>query len=330
MRKLNQGEHLMLVADEVHRMGSPKRRNVLSIETGARLGLSATPRRYGDPVGTAALFDYFGGLIPPPFTLEDAIKSGVLTRYFYFPQRISLTAGEQKHWDEISDEIKKLMARMGTKPDGSINIDSNPRLKQLLINRSRIVKNASGKVPLAIRVLKEKFQAGQKWIVYCDNIAQLNAVCTGARAEGFDAYEYYADMEGDRDVTLEYFSQNGGILVSIKCLDEGVDIPSTTDALILASSQNPREFIQRRGRILRNSAGKLFAHLYDAITVPVVSDDENEKGLSIISAELARAIQFGEGAENPACVTDLKNIALDYQIEYNTIKDGGIEDDDEE
>ena len=330
VRKLNQGEHLMLVADEVHRMGSPKRRNVLSIETGARLGLSATPRRYGDPVGTAALFEYFGGLIPPPFTLEDAIKSGVLTRYFYFPQRISLTAGEQKQWDEISDEIKKLMARMGTKPDGSINIDSNPRLKQLLINRSRIVKNASGKVPLAIRVLKEKFQAGQKWIVYCDNIAQLNAVCSRARAEGFDAYEYYADMEGDRDVTLEYFSQNGGVLVSIKCLDEGVDIPSTTDALILASSQNPREFIQRRGRILRNSAGKLFAHLYDAITVPVVSDAENEKGLSIICAEIARAIQFGEGAENPACVTDLKNIAVDYQIEYNTIKDGGIEDDDEE
>ncbi|ASS37453.1 type III restriction endonuclease subunit R [Mogibacterium pumilum] len=330
IKKLSQGSHLMLVADEVHRMGSPKRRNILNIETGARLGLSATPRRYGDPVGTAALFEYFDGLIPPPFTLEDAIKSGVLTRYFYFPQRISLTDGEQQRWDEISDEIRKLMARTGNAPDGTVNIDSNPRLKQLLINRSRIVKNASGKVSLAIKVLKEKFQSGQKWIVYCDNIAQLNAVCSKARAEGFDAYEYYADMEGDRDMTLDYFSQNGGVLVSIKCLDEGVDIPSTTDALILASSQNPREFIQRRGRILRNSAGKLFAHLYDAITVPVVSENENEKGLSIISAELSRAIQFGENAENPACVTDLKNIAVDYQIEYSTIKDGGIEDDDEE
>lgn len=329
IRKLSQGNHLMLVADEVHRMGSPKRRNILSIETGARLGLSATPRRYGDPIGTADLFDYFGGLIPPPFTLEDAIKSGVLTRYFYFPQRISLTAGEQQRWDELSDEIKRIMAQMGNNSDGSLNIDSDPRLKQLLISRSRIVKNASGKVPLAIKVLKEKFQAGQKWIVYCDNITQLNAVCLRARAEGFDAYEYYADMEGDRDMTLDYFYQNGGVLVSIKCLDEGVDIPSTTDALILASSQNPREFIQRRGRVLRNSAGKLFAHLYDAITVPAVSEDESEKGLSIISAELSRAIQFGESAENPACVTDLKNIAVDYQIEYSTIKDGGIEDDEE-
>jgi superfamily II DNA or RNA helicase len=330
IHKLSQGEHLMIVADEMHRMGSPKRREILNISTGARLGLSATPRRYGDPDGTQALFDYFGGLIPPPFTLEDAIKSGVLTRYFYYPQRISLTQKEQENWDTVTDEIRKLMARMGNKGDGSVNINSNPRLKQLLINRARIVKNAAGKVSLAIKVLKEKFREGQKWIVYCDNITQLNAVCSQARSEGFDAYEYYAEMEGDRDTTLEYFSQNGGVLVSIKCLDEGVDIPSTTDALVLASSQNPREFIQRRGRILRNSSGKLFAHLYDAITVPVVAEDENEKGLSIIAAELSRAIEFGESAENPACVTDLKNIAIDYQIEYDTIKDGGIEEDDEE
>ena len=330
IRKLSQGEHLMIVADEMHRMGSPKRRNILTINSGARLGLSATPRRYGDPDGTARLFDYFGGLIPPPFTLEDAIKSGVLTRYFYYPQRISLTVSEQEAWNEITEEIRKLIARMGKSEDSSLNINANPRLKQLLINRARIIKNASGKVPLAIKTLKERFKEGQKWIIYCDNITQLNLVCSKARDEGFDAYEYYAEMEGDRDTTLEYFSQNGGILVSIKCLDEGVDIPSTTDALILASSQNPREFIQRRGRILRNSAGKLFAHLYDAITVPVVAEDENEKGLSIIAAELARAIQFGISAENPSCVTDLKNIAVDYQIDYDTIKDGGIEDDDEE
>lgn len=330
IKRLSQGEHLMMVADEMHRMGSPKRRKILSIDSGARLGLSATPRRYGDPEGTRALFGYFGGLIPPPFTLEDAIKSGVLTRYFYYPQRISLSSREQEEWDMITNEIRTVLARMGNKANGNININSNPRLKQLLINRSRIVKNASGKVPLAIKLLKEKFKPGQKWIIYCDNISQLNEVCSQARTAGFDAYEYYAEMEGDRDTTLEYFSQNGGVLVSIKCLDEGVDIPSTTDALVLASSQNPREFIQRRGRILRNSAGKLFAHLYDAITVPVVAEDENEKGMSIIAAELSRAIQFGESAENPACVTDLKNIAIDYKINYDTIKDGGIEDDNEE
>ena len=213
--------------------------------------------------------------------------------------------------------------------DDKVSVVDNPRLKQLLINRSRIVKNASGKVQLAMRILKEKFEKGQKWIVYCDNISQLKEVLNLALNAGYDAYEYYAAMNGDRENTLSYFKTNGGILISIKCLDEGVDIPSTTHALILASSQNPREFIQRRGRILRRSSGKLFAHLYDAITVPIVEDDEDVRGLSIIWAELSRAIEFGKSAENPACVTDLKNIAIDFQIDYELIKDGGIEEDDQ-
>lgn len=181
---------------------------------------------------------------------------------------------------------------------------------------------------LAIDLLQKEYVNGQSWIIYCDNIVQLKSVLDNAIEAGFDAYEYYADMEGDRDETLRYFSKNGGVLVSIKCLDEGVDIPSTTHALILASSQNPREFIQRRGRILRKAPGKLFAHLYDAITVPVVEDDETSKTMSIIIGELSRAIQFGLGAENPACVTDLKNIAVDFQIDYKSLQDIGMEDDD--
>lgn len=330
LRRINQGEHLFIVVDEVHRIGSPKRRNILQLETGPRLGLSATPRRYGDAEGTAAIFDYFGGLIPPPFTLDDAIKSKVLTKYFYNPLKIKLTPEEQENWNDLTREITKLVARLGGDERRSINFNAHPRLKQLVLNRARIVKNAAGKVDLAINLLKAKYKNGQKWIVYCDNITQLKAVLNKARSAGFNAYEYYADMVGSRDETLRYFGLNGGVLVSIKCLDEGVDIPSTTHALILASSQNPREFIQRRGRILRNSPGKLFAHLYDAITVPIIEEDEDTKALSIISGELARAIQFGEGAENPACVTDLKNIAVDFHIDYRTLNDEGIEEEDED
>lgn len=329
VKNVSQGKHLFIVADEVHRLGSPRRRNALNIDAGARLGLSATPRRYGDPEGTAVLFDYFGGLIPPPYTLDDAIKSGVLTKYFYNPLTITLTQKEQEEWNDVTKQISQLMARMKSNGNADISITSNTRLKQLLINRARIVKNASGKVPLAINLLLREYVGGQSWIIYCDNITQLKKVLNGAIDAGFDAFEYYADMEGDRDETLRYFAKNGGVLVSIKCLDEGVDIPSTTHALILASSQNPREFIQRRGRILRNSPGKLFAHLYDAITVPVVETEETPKSMSIIIGELSRAIEFGLGAENPACVTDLKNIAVDYQIDYNSLQNTGIEEDDD-
>lgn len=328
VKNVSQGEHLFVVADEVHRLGSPHRQNALNINAGARLGLSATPRRYGDPEGTAALFEYFGGLVPPPYTLDDAIKSGVLTKYFYNPLTITLTQKEQNDWNDVTKQISQLMARMKANGSTDASIASNTRLKQLLIDRARIVKNASGKVPLAINLLLKEYVGGQSWIIYCDNITQLKNVLNGAIDAGFDAFEYYADMEGDRDETLRYFSKNGGVLVSIKCLDEGVDIPSTTHALILASSQNPREFIQRRGRILRNSPGKLFAHLYDAITVPVVESEETPKSMSIIIGELSRAIQFGLGAENPACVTDLKNIAIDYQIDYSSLQNTGMEEDD--
>lgn len=327
--RISVGDHIFLVADEVHRLGSENRRKFFQVQTGARLGLSATPRRYGDPDGTAAILEYFDGLIPPPFTLTDAINSGVLTRYFYYPQKVKLTSKEQDDWNTITKEIQKLIARTRTKSDEKINIAGHPKLKRLLINRARIVKNAENKVKLAIDLLKDKYRPGQRWIVYCDNRMQLQKVLTGALSAGIDAYEYYAEMEGDREMTLQYFSNNGGVLVSIRCLDEGVDIPETTHALILASSQNPREFIQRRGRILRQSPGKYFAFLYDAITVPVVTDSDNSNSLSIISAELSRAIQFGANAENPACVTDLKNIAIDFNIDYEKLSGGGIEDDDE-
>ena len=74
IRNVVDGSHLLLVTDEVHRIGSPARRNILKINAGERLGLSATPIRYGDPEGTAAIFEYFGGVVPPVFSLEDAIK----------------------------------------------------------------------------------------------------------------------------------------------------------------------------------------------------------------------------------------------------------------
>ena len=148
--------------------------------------------------------------------------------------------------------------------------------------------------------------------------------------KGLDAYEYYADMPGDRDVTLKYFESHGGILVSIRCLDEGVDIPSTTHALIIASSKNPREFIQRRGRVLRLSEGKAFSHIYDAVILPNGRVDRGDKSQNIVINELARAIQFGAWAENPSCITDMKVIALDYGVNYLDYIAEGDEDDEEE
>lgn len=129
----------------------------------------------------------------------------------------------------------------------------------------------------------------------------------------------------EKETTLKLFKLFGGIVVSIRCLDEGVDIPETTHALILASSQNPREFIQRRGRILRKSENKNFARLYDTIVVPANLSETDEES-KIVESELARAIQFGEWSEDPKCIVDLKITAIRNNIDYQHIKESGIED----
>lgn len=329
-QSVNQGNHLFLVADEVHRLGSPFRRNILKLDSGPRLGLSATPQRFGDEEGTSAIFDYFGGIIPPPFTIKDAIKSGVLTKYFYNPHEIKLSVNEQDEWDLLTTRLSKLIAQQIHPGVRISNIIAESGIKYLLIQRARIIKNAEKKVELAVQVIREYYEEGQRWILYCDNQTQLRRILNSLKINGFSPYEYHSAMPGDRTETLRFFSINGGILVSIKCLDEGVDIPETTHALILASSKNPREFIQRRGRILRLSPNKPFAVLHDAIVTPNKTEEEQTKQLSIINAELARAIQFGEWAENPACIARLKNIAVDFGIDLSEVANGGFEDDEEE
>ena len=330
LSSVSQGEHLMLVADEVHRLGSEKRRKVFSLQTGARLGLSATPIRYGDPEGTNAIFDYFGGIVPPVFSLEDAIQAKVLTPYFYTPLTMSLSDDEQERWDELTNNIRRALGRFSGSKEKMAAALKSPRIQMMMIARSRIVKNASAKVGLAIDTIDKFYKKGQRWIIYCDNKTQLKEVLSRLLRKGYDAYEYHSEMLGDREQTKAYFSINGGVLVSIRCLDEGVDIPATTHALILASSKNPREFIQRRGRILRRSEGKAFAYLFDAIVTPRKAHDSDDRSVSIIEGELARAIQFGEWAENPSCIAELKLIALDYGIDIEKSKTGGFEADDEE
>lgn len=324
IEKIIPSNKLMVVADEVHRMGSCGNRVFFKVEAGIKLGLSATPRRYGDYEGTQSIFNYFGDIIQPPFTLKDAIDAGILCKYFYYPEVVSLTQDEQTKWDDLSSEIKVAYARLiGTlKADDVFN---NNKIKMLLLKRSSIIKNAFNKISLTKKIISENYKNGDRWIVYCDNQQQLKLVLQELSSLPFRSYEYHSEMEGDRNETLKYFSSIGGIIVSIKCLDEGIDIPSTTHALILASSKNPREFIQRRGRILRKNEGKFFSYLYDAIVLPnkFVENDQDSK---IVQAELARAIQFGGWAENPGCITRMKLIASDNNIDLSLFENIGNED----
>ncbi|WP_080337627.1 DEAD/DEAH box helicase family protein [Enterobacter ludwigii] len=322
IKGLNQGDHLLIVADEVHQIGSPKNSLALAIRSGASLGLSATPIRYGDPEGTQRIFDRFGPIIQPAITLQDAIAAGRLVNYEYFPHIVYLSDDESELWKKFTKQIRFELAKT-QKEDGNGRLTE--KAKMLLIQRSRIAKKARAKTGLAAGVIKKEFQEGQSWLVYCEDSTQLDEMLSKLRNEGFSPLEYYSNMPGDKVEALNWFKRFGGILVSIKCLDEGIDIPAVSHAFILASSQNPRQFIQRRGRVLRKSPGKDLAVIHDAIVVPLNQESESEQ-ISLLKAELIRALEFADSALNKGAGADLRRIALEMGIDSSCEDEAAIED----
>jgi superfamily II DNA or RNA helicase len=317
----------MLVADEVHRLGSPVHSALMDERLfGARLGLSATPERAGDPGGTNAILTYFRGILEPRYTLADAVRDGVLTRYFYRPHVVELTQDENQDYEAQSAQIATLQARINT---GNQTTGLYEKLKRLLIRRARIIKQARDKVNLAVNVLTTEYSHGQRWIVYCDDLNQLNSISQSLLQAGIQNLPFHSQMDGDRNETLRWLQSVGGVVVAIKCLDEGVDIPSVTHALILASSKNPREFIQRRGRVLRQAPNKPLAYVHDAIVVPPRTTEERRPLDPITAGELARAVEFAQHADNPAAAADLQQIAIDAGIEWRTMINNGVEDEED-
>ena len=324
LASLNQGKHIMLIADEVHEVGSRENSKALTIDSGPRLGLSATPKRYGDPEGTSKILNYFGVIVQPPYTLVDAINDRRLVPYEYFPVTVRLNAEESEQWAKETDKISKEFARSKRDRDGNVHI--SPYLQNLIIQRSRIAKKAKAKTPLTVDILKKQYHEGESWLIYCEDQFQLRQVMDSLKREGFSPLEYHTNMESDTTATLEYFENFGGILCSIKCLDQGVDIPKISHAIILASSQNPRQFIQRRGRVLRTCKDKYKAVLFDAIVVPVSLESEPEQ-FSLLKSEFQRGIQFAKTALNSSAAIELANLAIELDIDPVGLMDSdGIEE----
>ena len=253
IKRVLQGDHLLVVADEVHRIGSPRHRRIMTITSGGRLALSATPKRYGDPEGTDAILGYFGRVVRPKFGIPEAIRAGRLVPYSYHVIEVALNQDEQERWDTFTEKIRKAYARL---PEADGTKITSPAFQTLLIQRARILKQARSKVEAARQTVTQNYRDGDRWLVYCDDSNQLNQVLATLRDAGLPTFEYWTGSDSALPETLDFFARNGGIIVAIRCLDEGVDLPSLDHALILASSANPREFIQRRGRVLRRAPGK--------------------------------------------------------------------------
>lgn len=284
-------ENTLIIGDEVHKFGALESRKIAEeFEPAARLGLSATPLRKRDDEGTEAIYGFFGKQLEPIYTLKQAINDGNLSPYRFDFQEARLSEEEQTKWDEYTFKIGQLMAKEEQKKPGPMS----PELERLLISRARVAKLADSKVQLAAKTIIDSFEEGDRFLAYCETGEHVDALESELALLGasMTIMKYLASNEEEHDRVMNHFSNFGGLIIAIRCLDEGVDIPAINKAVILSSSQSPREFIQRRGRLLRMHAGKVRAELFDFLTLKV-------SGEILQRTEFERLEEFAADADNP-------------------------------
>ena len=305
----------LIIADEVHNLGARNLKESLPEQITLRLGLSATPVRFMDEDGTEAVMNYFGPVVASIGVLADAISSEppVLCPYDYYPIIVEFNNEESEKYIEITKKLARYIRDPRTE-------EISPLALLLLLERSRIIANAKGKIPALILQL-EPFKHSTHILVYCgdgslevdENIdegtimtRQVDEVVkTIGRDLGMSVRRYtYQDTYLERSNSLKEFRAGSvQVLVAIRCLDEGVDIPAVSKAFILASSTNPRQFIQRRGRVLRMAPGKTHADIFDFIVAPPRSNfEEGSKEFillrGLLEKELRRVVEFLQTARN--------------------------------
>jgi len=300
-------EKTLIIGDEAHNLGAPRLEESLPRNVGLRLALSATPERYFDEDGTQSLFDYFGPVLQPEFTLRDAIQQGALVHYLYYPILVELTESESHAYIKLTKSIgRALLYRQREGQADGISDEENQDLKPLLMQRARLIGAAANKLK-ALRDLMFTRLESSHTLFYCgdgsvESTHQLKAVTKILGTElGYRVNTYTAKTSLDEREDLRRQFETGELqgLVAIRCLDEGVDIPAIKTAVILASSGNPRQFIQRRGRILRPHPGKERATLFDMIVLPPELDRETlEVERNLLRKELRRLVEFADLADN--------------------------------
>lgn len=334
-------KNFAFVVDEAHNFGAVKLSSLLPRKARYRLALSATIERFRDEEGTNKLRKYFGKTCIS-FSLKEAIQKGFLTSYYYHPVVVYLNADEYEQYQEIT---KTIIRNGGASQE---NIDKNPYIEMLLIKRARIISGCKEKVPKLVEVMKP-YRNGNYILVYCgatkydndssdlkddDEVRQIEEVNKRLYYElGMKVHKFTSEEnKEERDEIKRMFASGTElqVITAIKCLDEGVNIPSIKKAFILASSTNPKEYIQRRGRVLRRAKGKEYAEIFDFITLPrpleevqFCSEEELSCDLSLVRKEFLRMIDFAETARNPFEIDKLKE---DIQNAYNQSFNGGYYD----
>ena len=306
---------LFLIGDEVHGMGSEERKKGFTEEYQFRLGLSATPSRWFDPAGTRELLSYFNIRKSNDifsFPLRKAIKTvnpatgkTYLTPYEYKPYFVELTEEELEEYERQTKKIARAYYACRDKKE------KWNYFQLLCIKRQEIIKNAINKYEI-LKVILDDIDELVHCLIYCspEQIDTVQEILNGkgiiqhrfTQKEKITPDEKYSGIS-ERDYLLKKFAEGSyQALVAMRCLDEGIDIPQAKIGVILASTGNPRQYIQRRGRLLRQFPGKEKAVIYDIIVLPLlgkgVVDELLDLERKILAKEFERYGEFAEASTN--------------------------------
>jgi superfamily II DNA or RNA helicase len=312
----------LIVVDECHYFNSPDQLRKLPKFFNFRLGLSATPY---DQFSVPYLDEYFSNIVFD-FPLGRAIQEGFLTPYIYHFIVVYLDEKETELYEEITRQIIRIAGR-----EDGFSPEIMSRIQPFLIKRGRIVGACSAKaveLDSHLRGIDKKFHT----LFYCgdgstqsddgESIRQVELVTQILHKNGWTSARITAEEKlNDREMLLQkLLNKLIHAVVSIKVLDEGIDIPICKTAYLLASQSSDRQGVQRRGRVLRKADGKEYAELFDFLVLGGQSNSISMKNLAV--KELRRARMFATDALNN--VEALRKIEIElakYGLELNYDKD---------
>ena len=314
LHKVKGLDTFVYIADEAHNIGSANSLKNLPYNIKWRIGLSATPERIYDDFGSEKLYEFFNSRAPEytyRYTMKQAMEENVLCHYDYFPIFVELTSTEMDEYESISAQLRKF-------------IDSDtgkykPEAEKLLLKRKRIIHKAENKkvaISNLLEDLKQKHKLDYTFVfvpegyepdyserdsydIDQEDVHIIDEYAQMFKNQGYSYHKYISGLDDAPNILKSFANGDIQILLSMKCLDEGVDIPRAEHAIFCSSTGNPRQFVQRRGRVLRKSKDKEKAKIWDLIVTPpnVVEDAEGIERNMFIS-EVKRIVNFAALADN--------------------------------
>ena len=339
---------ITLIADEAHTFGSPGFLKILPIFFEKRLGLSATPERQFDENGNSLLCSYFETSKEKytyEFDMKEAIEKKFLSKYYYYPKIVTLEQDEQDDYSKISIELQNHIDPKTEK------YKETEYVKKLLRDRKNVIHKAKRKINSLLQIVNEiKVENFRDAFIYVPEGLEVNYSEKDHQDQEIEdanhrliktySEELYKNFKlriakftgetKNREEIINKFKRNQfDALIAMKCLDEGIDIPQAKIAIFCSSTGNPRQYIQRRGRVLRNYNNKEHAIIYDLIVKPLI-DHTNKRyekiERNLFLSELRRLVNFAVLAENKdASLNTLEPICQDLGIDLYELANKELE-----